>query len=161
MTPDQFASIAGAVAWPLTSLLIFGLLFSPLRALVQRLAETLTIKSVKFTGPFGEVELTPEKVQQTLAELLQELEDPANKLESSDRDLFQSILAASGKFTAQDYFSIPFARGSAEHKQLRNLRDRKLIRPVEGGRWESWKHPVVTRFGELVLQLTGSSTNAA
>src|SRR5262249_49539171 len=136
MTPEQFAAIAATVAWPLTSLLIFGLLFTPLRALVRRLAETLTLKSVKFKGPFGEVELTPEKVHQTLTELLQELEDPANKLESSDRALFQRILAASGKLTVQDYFSKPFVRGSDEHKQLRNLRDRKLIRPVEGGRWE-------------------------
>ena len=91
---------------------------------------------------------------------MQELEDPENKLESTDKALFQRIISASGKLTVQDYFSKAFARGSDEHNQLRNLRDRKLVRPAEGGRWEAGKHPVVTRFGELVLQVSGASTNA-
>ena len=160
MTAKEFADVAAEIAWPLTAIFFFALLYRPLRALVVRLAETLTIKSVKFKGPFGEVELSPEKVQQTLTELLQELEDPANKLESTEKALFQRIIGASGKLTVQDYFSQPFARGSDEHKQLRNLRDRKLVRPAEGGRWEPGKHPVVTRFGELVLQVSSTSTNA-
>ena len=36
--------------------------------LLRRLAETLTLKTVKFKGPFGEVELTPEKVHRTLTD---------------------------------------------------------------------------------------------
>jgi hypothetical protein len=102
---------------------------------------------------FGsEVDLTPEQVKSTLNELLNDIVESTNELSPAELALFQQIQAADGRRVILDL--IPnFARNTEQHNQLRRLRDRKLIRPFEGGRWKDDKHPVMTRFGELICRI--------
>jgi len=47
VTADDVAKIAGALAWPFTGLIAVLLVYKPLRILLKRLSETLTLKSLK------------------------------------------------------------------------------------------------------------------
>ncbi|MFZ4682890.1 MAG: hypothetical protein ACOYMS_10325 [Terrimicrobiaceae bacterium] len=152
MTPKDFADIASAIAWPLTALVVFAAMFKPLRALLDRLAATLTIKTVKINAFGSEVELTPEQAKRALDELLQDIADSTNELTVDEMSLFERIFQAHGRTTVGELFP-SFTRDSTEHQRLRKLRDRKLIRPFEGGNWQVNKHPVPSRFGELVHEL--------
>jgi polyhydroxyalkanoate synthesis regulator phasin len=160
MTAKDFADIASALAWPLTAILFLSIFYKPVRILLERLATTLTIKTVKLKAFGAEVELTPEQAKRALDELLQDIADSTNELSSEESSLFESILHAGGRMTVTDLFRT-FARDSKEHQQLRKLRDRKLVRPFEGGRWQPDKHPVPSRFGQLVYDLKNSPKNAA
>ena len=152
MTAYEFAQIAKAVAWPLTAIVFLIVLHKPLRAVLERLATTLSLKNVKLKAFGAEVELTPEQAQTALDELLQEIVDPVNELAGEDYMLFERILRAGGRATVADL--IPgFTRASPQHQQLQRLRDHQLIRPFEGSKWQPEKHPIATRFGELVHEL--------
>jgi hypothetical protein len=152
MTPKEFADIAAALAWPLIAVLFLVAFFKPVWALLDRLASTLTVKVVKLKAFGAEVELTPEQAKRALDELLQEIADSTNELTPDEATLFARIIQAEGRTIVADLFS-GFARDSEAHRQLRRLRDRKLIRPFEGGNWQPGKHPVASRFGQLVYEL--------
>lgn len=137
-----------------------GVQYTPDFALIERLATTLTIKTVKLRAFGAEVELTPEQAKRALDELLQDIADSTNELSSEEYSIFESILHAGGRMTVTDMFPT-FARNSKEHQQLQKLRDRKLIRPFEGGRWQPDKHPVSSRFGQLVHELKNAPKNTA
>jgi hypothetical protein len=83
---------------------------------------------------------------------LQEIADSTNELSPEESRLFEKILASGGRERI-DQLLPNFRRDTPEHQGLRKLRDRKLVRPFEGGRWQPDKHPVVTRFGQLVHDL--------
>ena len=152
MTVDEFAKVASALAWPLTALAFLLVYLGPARKLLERLASTLTIKSVKLKAFGAEVELTPEQAKRALDELLQDVADLTNGLTSDELALFEIMNKAGGKKTVGDIFPT-FERNSREHGQLQKLRDRKLVRPVEGGSWLKNKHPITTRFGQIVYNL--------
>jgi len=67
LTPKEFAEIARALAWPLTFVAFFAVFYKPVRALLERLAETLTVKTVKLKAFGAEIELTPEQAKRALA----------------------------------------------------------------------------------------------
>jgi hypothetical protein len=146
MTATEFAKIASALAWPLTTFILVVLFYSPLTNLLERLT-TIKLKA------FGtEVELTPEEVKTAMNELLQEISDPTNELKANEILLFESVVASDGRKSVSEL--VPsFARGNEFHDTLRRLRDRHLIRPIEGSRWLPEKHPIATRFGKLVNDL--------
>jgi hypothetical protein len=152
MTPKDFADIASALAWPLTAIAFLAVFFKQVRALLERLAETLTIKNIKLRIFLTEIELTPELVKRVFDELLDEIAQPTNRLEPEESSLFDRILRAGGRETINDVFP-GFQRNSREHEQLRKLRYLNLVRPLEGGQWRGEKHPIPTRFGELVYEL--------
>lgn len=89
--------------------------------------------------------------------MLQEIVEAMNELSPDEVVLFQKINAGDSRLSVSDLFP-DFKRNSDQHEQLRKLRDRKLIRPIEGGNWQPPKHPIVTRFGRLVLQLHPKTT---
>jgi protein-tyrosine-phosphatase len=155
MSIDEIAKLATPLAWPVTALLIAALFYKPSHALLKRLAETLTFKSVNVKALGVEAELTPEYARTVLHELLDDITATSNQLTQEEIALFDSILNANGAKTVVDI--IPgFARSSVEHQRLRNLRDQKLILPAERGQWEVEKHPVVTPYGHLVAKLRTS-----
>jgi hypothetical protein len=152
MDTQDIAAILGAIAWPITALIITFYFRIPLRSLLDRLADSLKIKSLKFVFLGSEVELTPEQAKDTLDEMLKEIVEAMNQLSLDEVNLFLRIDDANGHLAVRDL--IPdFKRQSTEHAQLRSLRDWKLIRPIEGGNWQPEKHPIVTQFGRMVHKL--------
>jgi hypothetical protein len=158
MTPKEFADIASAIAWPLVAVAFVAAFYKPVRAVLERLAATLTIKTVKIKAFGAELELTPEQAKQALNELLQDIADVTNELTPEESALFEKTLHADGRFTVANLCP-GFVRDSKEHQQLRKLRDHKLIRPFEGDRWQAGKHPVPTRFGQMVYNLKNAQRN--
>jgi len=152
MTPKEFADIANALAWPIMALAFLSMFYRSIRTLFDNVASSLSLKTVKIKAFGAEVELTPEQAKRALDELLQDIADSTNELTADESALYERIHAANGRTTIAELFS-QFARDSTEHQQLRKLRDRKLIRPFEGGNWQPNKHPVVSRFGQLVFDL--------
>ena len=158
MTPDDFSKIATPLAWPLFAALCVWLFYSPILALLQRLSETLTFKSLKVKALGFETELSAEYARTVLHELLDDITDSTNTLTAEEIRLFNLILLAKGTKTILELLP-SFSRRDAEgnHDRLRNLRDRKLIIPLERGQWQPEKHPIVTRYGELVAKLGTAS----
>ncbi len=114
--------------------------------------KTVTLKA------FGaEVELTPEQAKHALDELLQDIAESTNELSPEESVLFERIMASAGRDTVCQLLP-NFQRDTPDHQRLRKLRDRKLIRPFEGGRWQREKHPLVSRFGQLVYDLRNSQS---
>jgi len=93
--------------------------------------------------------------------LLDDITESTNALTPVEIEIFDRILAAKGTKTLAEL--VPgFTRedsSSGNHLRLRHLRDQKLIIPRERGRWKPEKHPVVTRYGELVNQLRSKSAD--
>ena len=140
------------MAWPVTAVAFLAVFFKPLWRILERLAATLTIKTVKLKAFGAEIELTPEQAKRALDELLRDIAESTNELSSRELLLFQRIIDAAGRTTVAQLFP-GFTRDSEEHQQPRKLRDRKLVRPFEGGNWQPNKHPVSSRFGQLVHDL--------
>jgi hypothetical protein len=151
MSASEFAQLARFLAWPLTTIGVLAAFYRPLCMLLDRLAQTLTVRTVKVKVFGVELELTPEQAKEAVGELLTEITDSTNDLSAEESDLFERILASGGR-DRLDQILPNFKRDTLtlELQPLRKLRDRKLVRPFEGGKWESDKHPVVTRFGQLV-----------
>ncbi|WCM48525.1 hypothetical protein OH720_15945 [Pseudomonas sp. WJP1] len=157
MLAVDFANIVTPLAWPVTSLLIAALFYRPVCAVLERLAETVTFKTIKVKVLGVEAELTPEYARTVLHELLDDITATSNQLTPEEVALFDSILVAAGKKSVAEL--IPgFERESPEHAQLRNLRDQKLVLPKEKRSWKATSHPVVTPYGHLVASLR--TTNA-
>jgi hypothetical protein len=159
VTSNDFALIASSVAWPVVAMTFLILLYKPTVTLLERLAATLTIKTVKLKAFGAEVELTPELAQRALDELLQDIAESTNELAPEESFLFERIVHTDGRSTVLDLLPA-FTRESKDHQRLRMLRDRKLIRPLEGGNWQQDKHPVSSRFGRLVYQLKSMPKDA-
>jgi hypothetical protein len=161
MTYKELAEILSAVAWPATAGAIAYAFHKPVFALLQKLQESLSIKVIKLKLFGAEIELTPDQADRALNEILQEVGESTNDLSPPDIALLKRIYDAQGTLTVEQVFP-GFTRKSPDHlerksspelEQLRKLREMKLLRPSEGGKWDEAKHPVVTRFGEIFLKL--------
>ena len=162
MSADEFSKVATALAWPIITLLALLLFYCPIRALLRRLSETLTFKSLKVKAlGAAEVELTVEYARTVLHELLDDITESTNNLSADEIKLFDLILDADGAKRV-DQLIPGFSRDdtAGSHDRLRHLRDQKLIIPMERGRWKPEKHPVVTRYGRLVAKLRSSRVAA-
>ena len=93
-----------AVVWPITAVGIVFWLRNPLKALLSRLSEALTIKSIKLKMFGSEVELSVEKVEGIRNDLIKEIYEPTIKLSTSFAGLFQVILSAGGQKTVEQIF---------------------------------------------------------
>ena len=156
MTATEFAKIAEAVAWPSITFFAIVLFYSSITKLLNGLATSLKFKSIKVKAFGVEAELTPQEVKAAVEELLKEISDPTNELTEGEVQLLDQIAAADGRRSVIE-LAPAFVRGNDVHDYLRRLRDRHLVRPLEGGRWLPGKHPVLTRFGRLVLDLRSGS----
>jgi hypothetical protein len=153
MKIKDVADILSAVAWPLIVLAIILYFREPLHLLASRVAESVKVKSLRFKAFGLESELTIEEAKGALDEMLHEIIEATNELSPEEVALFQAIDIADGRQTVLGL--IPdFERRNTKHIQLQKLRDRKLIRPFEGGNWQPEKHPIVTRFGRLVQSIS-------
>ena len=159
MTTTEFAKIAEVLAWPALAFVALVLFYPSVAKLIHGLASSLRIKSIKVVAFGIEAELSPQEVKATLDELLQEISDPTNELNSEELLLLDRIAAFDGRRSVIE-LAPSFERGDRTHDQLRRLRDRHLIRPAEGSRWLPDKHPILTRFGRLVLDLHERTRNA-
>jgi hypothetical protein len=158
MTATEFASIAEAIAWPATACFALILLYPSFSKLIEGLAASLKIKAIKIKAFGVKAELSPQEVKATFDELLQEISDPTNELKPEELLLLDRIASSDGRLSVIGL--VPsFERGDNTHDKLRRLRDRHLIRPAEGSRWLSEKHPVLMRFGRLVLDLRDRTSN--
>jgi hypothetical protein len=156
MTAIEFAKIAEAVAWPALTFFAIVLFYPPITRLLNSLAASLKIKSIKVKAFGVEAELTPQEVKAAVDELLNEISDPTNELTEGEVQLLDQIAAADGRKSVIE-LAPAFVRDNDIHASFRRLRDRHLIRPLEGSRWFPEKHPVLTRFGRLVLNLRSGS----
>jgi len=152
MTASDFAKIANALAWPVVGLFALAIFYRSLLKLLEGLASSLKLKTVKVKAFGVEAELTPQEVKAAVDELLQEISDPTNELREDELLLFERVASSDGRRTVIE-LEPNFVRGNDIHNRFRRLRDRHLIRPVEGSRWLPEKHPSLTRFGRLVLDL--------
>jgi len=152
MTATEFAKIAEAVALPALTGFTVVLFYSSITKLLNSLAASLKIKSIKVKAFGVEAELTPEEVKAAVDELLKEISDPTNELTEGEVQLLDQIASADGRRSVIE-LAPAFERGNDVNDYLRRLRDQHLIRPSEDSRWLAEKHPVLTRFGRLVLDL--------
>jgi hypothetical protein len=152
MKIDDLVKLLTVAAWPIITIGIVSVFYTQLAALLSKLADSLSIKGLKVKLFGAEIEVTPDQADRALNEMMGEVAESMNGLSQSEIELFERVREARGERTVRDL--IPeFTRGSDSHNELRRLRDRKLIRPSEGGKWEAAKHPVVTRFAEIFLTL--------
>jgi hypothetical protein len=152
MKIDDLIKLLSVVAWPVITIGIVSAFYFQLAALLSKLAESLSIKAIKVKLLGAEIEVTPDQADRALNEMMEEVAESLNGLSPSEIGLFDRVRESRGERTVKDL--IPeFTRGSDSHNELRRLRDRKLIRPSEGGKWEAGKRPVVTRFAEIFLKL--------
>jgi hypothetical protein len=152
MTAQEAAQVITPLAWPVTTFVLILVFRSPLTSLLSRLAESMSVKTLKLKVLGNEIEITPDKAKETLDELLQEIVQSTNELSPEQVRLLDSVRLANGRQSVADLLPA-FIREGPDHIDLRVLRDRKLLRPFEGGPWSLSKHPALTRFGELVIQL--------
>jgi hypothetical protein len=141
---QAISSLLTALAWPAVAAFVLWTFRDPVQGVLSR-SKQLT---VKFFGQ--EVMVQADSQGQEIAQLLREVQDTVLDLSEEHRKVFLDIKSADGRRTVSDYFP-GFARDSKNHLLLQELRDRKLIRPLEGGSWQAEKHPVVTKFARLVL----------
>jgi hypothetical protein len=155
---EDFSKVAAQVAWPITALLVVWIFYEPIYALLKRMSETLTLKTLKVKALGVEADLSPEYARTVLHELLDDITESSSNLSPEEVALFDLILAAEGAKTIGELVH-GFVRDGQDHQRLRNLRDQKLIVPRERGQWKTEKHPVVTRYGHLVakLRMSGAS----
>lgn len=59
MLAEDFAKVVTPLAWPVASLLIAAIFYRPVCAVLKRLAETLTFRTIKVKVLGVEAELTP------------------------------------------------------------------------------------------------------
>src|SRR4051812_3291682 len=102
MSADDFAKIATAVAWPITALLALSLFHTQIRALLRRLSETLTFKSLKVKALGAETELTAEYARTVLHELLDDITESTNSLSDAEVKLFDAILQEGQRKTVDE-----------------------------------------------------------
>jgi hypothetical protein len=148
------AALAGALAWLFAVLVIACMLGKPVKKVLNRLATILTLKAVKLKLFGAEVELTPDVAERAWEKFLLAIADVTNGLSAQEMNLIERIRASGGQETVEQIFP-NFSRDMPEQlEQLRNLRDRLLVRPREGSSWKAWKHPVLTRFGETAYDIS-------
>jgi hypothetical protein len=148
MSAKDAAALLSAISWPVAVLVTFAMLRSPIRRILERYADEGSTLTITVFGQTVALSRSPEG-RQAMRELFNEISQSVQTLSPEDRVRFELIRSSGGRQTVIEMFP-RFVRDSADHASLRNLRDAKLIRPTEGGRWEGFKHPMVTRFGELV-----------
>jgi chromosome segregation and condensation protein ScpB len=152
MKSSDFAIVADAIAWPGVALFAIVLFYPRLARIFDGLASSMKITKIKLTAFGVEAELAVREVKEAVNELLQEISNPTNELSRDELTLLDQISMSEGRKSVIE-LDATFVRGSDVHKRLQRLRDSHFIRPFEGGRWLAEKHPVITRFGRLVLDL--------
>lgn len=144
-----------AIAWPLTVSILILTISSRFREPLSRLID----RSKKTTLKFGSINIVLEhdEVDKILQQLLDETLQSTKNLTEEQKRLFKIVQSAAGSKDVNEInrlaFNRDFVKNGVDHKCFRELRDRKLVRPQEGSSWQADKHPVVTRFADLILRI--------
>src|SRR5258705_10877190 len=96
------APIVVSVAWPVTVCILVFYFRLPLKTLLARLADSLTVKTLKLKVLGSEVELTPERAKEALDELLGEILESTNDLSPDEIKLFQAIRSSDGRRSVEE-----------------------------------------------------------
>ena len=145
------AEIVAAGSWPILAIVVIILFKGNLRNLLNA-TKSITIKSGR-----NEVIFSRDIANHALEELWNDVVELTDGLTKCEKVVFHAIATSCGRRTVKELFP-DFARSSEKHENcihqiLRKLRDCRLIRPSEENSWRDYKHPIVTRFGKLVLHL--------
>jgi hypothetical protein len=129
-----------------------------LRGSVSKFFDRIRGVSLKAFGV--KMSLTIGEAQDVLEDLLKATKDAiVSEPDPKLRPLFNAVRYAPARATVEEITKQvfgkdkSFVRGSEEHADLKTLRDLQLIRPQEGGTWEAGKHPVLTKFAQLILEM--------
>jgi len=145
-----FVELTKALAWPLGVLVILLLFRSQFIDIFKRSS------GLKFEVAGLKFDLSIKEVHDVAHELFREVTEGVARLSQKQRDLFADVRNCDGSKTvdqlAHEMFGKPFVRGSDEHGYFRALRDAKLIRPVDGGRWQAHSRPIVTSYARTILR---------
>ena len=143
---EAILNFISSLVWP-AIVLVFGFkLIDPIKELLIRL------KSIKLNILGNEVELAVQEVENTLNELVSDIKSLVNGISEKERQLYIDIKTSKGRQTVKQ-LRPDFERDKDVHKMLQNLREMKLIKPLEGNSWQENKHPVVTKFSGIIERL--------
>jgi hypothetical protein len=146
----HFIELVKALAWPFVVLIIAFSFRAQLKELFER-SSGLTFKVLGF-----KVALTVRQVQDAAEELFKEVSTGLSGLTQKQRELFQAARTSNGIKTVdqltEEIFGKAFDRLGDELEEFRALRDSQLVRPREGGKWKSDKHPVLTPYAQIILK---------
>jgi len=164
-TAQDIAAILSAVAWPIIVLGVVLLFRTPLLSFLDRLADSMRLKTVTISGIGFETEWSVEKAETVLSEMQKAVLAPMQTLVNGEVDLLLKIATENGERSVQtvkDLFP-DFERSNGKrndkHELLRNLRYWALIRPSGknetwvGGSWTEDKYPILTKYGSLAVSL--------
>ena len=158
MTVNKIINLVEILAWPLVAIVFLIAFYKPVSNFIKRLAETLTVKSVKLSVFEQEITLDVGEARETLEELKMII-GKSTRLDDKEKTLFDKIEVTKGKLKVSElcyelYDEEEFVRNKSEiHDHLRNLRENMLIRPNERGSWKADRYPILTSFGQLVHDL--------
>ena len=146
MSTEGVAKILSAIAWPVVSIFFLVYAGKPLHQLLAKLSNA-AMQSIRIKAFGTEFEMSLAEANTVFNELVQDFVD----MEPPLVELFERIEAADGRLSVLQLLpNFKRVDGNAELTLLRQLRDRKLIRPFEGSNWQPEKHPMVTRFGRVI-----------
>jgi hypothetical protein len=156
---DHFVELAKVLAWPVVIMVIVLSFRVQLIDLFERFS------GFTFEVPGMKLGLTVKEVHDVAQELFKEVSEGLSNLSDDQRRLFAAVRSSNGSRTVDELtlevFKKSFVRGSDEHGHFRTLRDSKLIRPIEGSRWRSESHPVVTPYAQTILRAAPTILAAA
>ena|SRR5215204_4915801 len=134
MGPQDLAALLSAIALPTTVLVAVLLFRTPLRNLLEQLANSAKLSMVKIRFWGVELELPVEQATAVLNEIQEEIIDTLKRLSAPEVALFEKIADNKG-LTVDELSEGVFKRNeSPEHDQLRHLREWRLIEQDRAGR---------------------------
>ena len=163
---QDIAAILSAVAWPIIVLGVVLLFHTPLRAILNRLADSMRMQKITLGAFRVTTEWSVEEAEAVLNEMQEAVLAPIKTLREPEYNLLLKIADVNGERTNQTVNALipnfqrsSNVRKSEEHEVLRNLRYWSLIRPSGvggiwlGGSWEGTKYPILTKYGSLAVSL--------
>ncbi|PHJ59031.1 hypothetical protein VF14_13630 [Nostoc linckia z18] len=147
----ELIQVLTPLAWPLIFLLVFFVLKKQLTGILEKSA------SIEIKIPGSEIKLTGKPsdlrdIDKAIQSIIQELDKNIINLSNQEKDLLLEINNDINKNNKHKLCD-DFQRGSNLHKTYQGLRQRHLIRPKEGGQFNSGKEIEITDFGSAVLEL--------
>lgn len=99
-----------------------------------------------------EIDVSAHEAAEIAQELLNEVDQLIEDITSEESAILARVLKSPRTLSVIEMFP-SFKRPSKELDILRRLRDKQLIRPVEGGQWLSDKHIEIKPFGRILLKV--------
>lgn len=98
-----------------------------------------------------EIDFSGEEIDSAGKDLLSAIGTLLENMTNEERAVIEHVRNTFEPLTVDQLFP-SFRRGTKEHNLLRSLRDREILRPVEGGKGEGAKHVVFKPLGQVLLR---------